>query len=162
MVGSALVGGILGFGVGKFLGGTLGSRIGTLSGLLIGEILGTTDIFGNNLTPKNLMCELAISGVKYSPNDVIMVTKNADGKLLWLEKGNSASGLTHILERHKEDFASKGIVDIPQLLYDVLQTASIKTGGNSKGLFADYKFDRNTYRVAYGTNGYIVSFYPID
>ena len=40
------------------------------------------------------------------------------------------------------------------------------TGGggviNAKGLFADYVFNGNSYRVAYGTNGFIVSFYPID
>ena len=52
--------------------------------------------------------------------------------------------------------------DIPQLLNDVLKTTPLKMGSNSKGLFADYVFNGNTYRVAYGTNGYIVSFYPID
>jgi len=30
-----------------------------------------------------------------------------------------------------------------------------------KGPFADYLVDGNIYRVAYGTNGFIVSFYPI-
>ncbi len=108
------------------------------------------------------MDELASSGVKYNPDDVIAVTKTADGKLLWLEQGNTKSGLTHILERHADDFASQGIDDIPQLLNDVLKNTPIKTGSNSKGLFADYVLNGNTYRVAYGTNGYIVSFYPID
>ena len=108
------------------------------------------------------MDELASSGVKYNPDEVIAVTKTADGKLLWLEQGNTKSGLTHILERHADDFASQGIDDIPLLLNDVLKTAPIKAGSNSKGLFADYVFNGNTYRVAYGTNGYIVSFYPID
>ena len=116
----------------------------------------------NNLKPQNLMDELASSGVKYNPDDVIAVTKTADGKLLWLEQGNTKSGLTHILERHADDFASQGIDDIPQLLKDVLKNTPIKTGSNSKGLFADYVLNGNTYRVAYGTNGYIVSFYPID
>ena len=114
------------------------------------------------LKPQNLMDELAGSGLKYNPDEVIAVTKTVDGKLLWLERGNNQSGLTHILERHADDFASQGIDDIPQLLNDVLKNAPIKTGSNSKGLFADYVFNGNTYRVAYGTNGYIVSFYPID
>ena len=122
---------------------------------------GGTDAL-NNLKPQNLMDELASSGVKYNPDEVIAVTKTADGKLLWLEQGNTKSGLTHILERHADDFASQGIDDIPLLLNDVLKTAPIKAGSNSKGLFADYVFNGNTYRVAYGTNGYIVSFYPID
>ena len=116
----------------------------------------------NNLKPQNLMDELASSGVKYNSDEVIAVTKTAEGRLLWLEQGNTKSGLTHILDRHTDDFASQGIDDIPQLLNDVLKTTPIKTGCNSKGLFADYVFNENTYRVAYGTNGYIVSFYPID
>ena len=116
----------------------------------------------NNLKPQNLMDELASSGVKYNPDEVIAVMKTADGNLLWLEQGNVKSGLTHILEGHAEDFASQGVDNIQQLLNDVLKNAPIKTGSNSKGLFADYVFNGNTYRVAYGTNGYIVSFYPID
>ena len=132
-----------------------------------GEILAKEAVEGgldvlNNLKPQNLMDELASSGVKYNPNDVIAVTKTADGKLLWLEQGNTQSGLMHILERHADDFASQGIDDIPQLLNNVLKNTPIKTGSNSKGPFADYVFNGNTYRVAYGTNGYIVSFYPID
>ena len=66
------------------------------------------------------------------------------------------------MERHKKDFASQGINDIPQLLENVLSTNPIKTGGNAKGLFADYIWKGNSYRVAYGTNGFVVSFYPID
>ena len=108
------------------------------------------------------MDELASSGVKYNPDEVIAVIKTPDGHLLWLEQGNTRSGLTHILERHTADFASHGVDDIPQLLSDVVKNTPIKTGSNSKGLFADYVSNGNTYRVAFGTNGYIVSFYPID
>lgn len=116
----------------------------------------------NYLKPQNLMDELASSGVKYSLDEVIAISKTPDGQLLWLEQGNTKSGLTHILERHAADFASQGIEDIPQLLSNMVKNMPIKTGSNSKGLFADYVFNGNTYRVAFGTNGYIVSFYPID
>jgi len=91
-----------------------------------------------------------------------MVTKNSDGKLLWLEKGNSKAGLNHILERHVDDFDSQGIDDVSGLLKDILKTNPIKSSSNAKGLYADYMLNGNTYRVAYGTNGFIVSFYPID
>lgn len=100
--------------------------------------------------------------MKYNPDDVITVVKNSDGNLMWLEKGNGKAGLKHILERHADDFASQGVNDIPKLLEDVLTTTPIKTGSNAKGLFADYVLNDNSYRVAYGTNGFIVSFYPID
>ena len=79
-----------------------------------------------------------------------------------LEKGNSEAGLKHILKRHSEDFAKQGINDILNLLQDVLSSTPIKTEVKNNGLFADYRCNGNTYRVAYGTNGFIVSFYPID
>ncbi len=110
----------------------------------------------------SLLDELASSGVKYNPDEVIMVTKNLDGKLMWLEKGNGKAGLTHILEKHADNFAARGVSDIPNLLKRVLSTKPIKTGSNAKGLYADYVFNGNKYRVAYGTNGFVVSFYPID
>ena len=109
-----------------------------------------------------LLDELANSGVKYNPDDVVTVMKNSDGKIMWLENGNSKAGLTHILERHADDFAAQGVSDIPKLLENVLSTNPIKTGSNAKGLFADYILNGNSYRVAYGTNGFVVSFYPID
>lgn len=104
---------------------------------------------------------MANSGVKYNPDDVIAVTKMPDGKLVWLEKGNVNAGLEHILARHAEGFAAKGVNDIPSFLYDVLSTNPITIGTNEKGLFADYIFNGNKYRIAYGTNGYIVSFFPV-
>lgn len=105
---------------------------------------------------------MASSGVKYNADDVVTVMKNSDGKLMWLENGNSKAGLTHILERHADNFASQGVNDIPNLLENVLSTSPVKTESNAKGLFADYILNGNSYRVAYETNGYVVSFYPID
>lgn len=63
----------------------------------------------NNLKPQNLMDELASSGVKYNPDDVITVTKTADGKLVWLENGTDTAGLNHIITEHADDFLNKGI-----------------------------------------------------
>ena len=114
------------------------------------------------LRPQSLMDELASSGVKYNSDSVIMVTKTYNGELLWLEQGNEKTGLTHILKRHASDFASQGIDDVSLLLNDVLQTVPTKIGSNAKGKYADYLYNGNMYRVAYGFNGYIVSFYPID
>ena len=116
----------------------------------------------NKLKSPILMEELISSGVKCNIDDVIMVTKTVDQQLLWLEKGGGQSGFVHILNRHMNDFASQNINNIPQLLYDLLSLTPVNTGKNSKGLFADFVWDGHTYRVAYGTNGYIVSFYPLD
>ena len=116
----------------------------------------------SSLKPQKLLDELAESGVKYNLNDVIAVTKTVDGKLVWLEKGNEQSGLKHIVNSHAINFSDREITDIPAFLNRVVSTNPIKTGSNAKGLFAEYVVNGNKYRVAYGTNGYIVSFYPVD
>ncbi|WP_238595415.1 hypothetical protein [Streptococcus suis] len=68
-----------------------------------------------NLKRPELMEELANSGYKYDVDAVILVNKNTDGKLLWLEKGTSKAGYDHIVLRHGDDFENLGITDIPQL-----------------------------------------------
>ncbi len=113
------------------------------------------------LKPQNLVDELSKSGVKYNADDVVMVTKAADGKLMWLEKGNDSSGLKHMIKRHTTEFMKKGIDDIPSFLNKILQTKPIQTGVNPAGPFSEYLIDGVKYRVVYGSNGYIVSFYPI-
>ncbi len=115
----------------------------------------------NNLKPQNLMAELANSGVKYNLNDVVMVTKTEDGTLLWLETGNSETGLIHIQNGHADNFAKRGVEDIPQALNTILKETPTLIVTNSRGIYADYMINGKEYRVTYGTNGYIVSFYPI-
>ena len=108
------------------------------------------------------MKELENSGVKCNINEVVTVAKTRSNQIVWLEKGNSQSGLTHIMERHLNDFAGQGITDIPRFINDILATDPIKTGSNARGNFADFNYNGKTFRLAYGSNGYIVSFYPID
>ena len=57
---------------------------------------------------------------------------------------------------------SRGINDIPSFLNKTLQEVPVATGINKAGPYADYLIDGKKYRVGYGTNGYIVSFYPIN
>lgn len=108
------------------------------------------------------MDELAQSGVKYSADDVVMVTKTPEGKLMWLEKGNSSSGLNHIVDGHASHFTARGVDDISGFLNRLLQETPVKTGMTKAGPYAEYLIDGSKYKVAYGTNGYVVSFYPID
>ena len=111
---------------------------------------------------KTLMRELAESGEKYTVDDVISILKTPDGKLMWLEKGNNSSGLEHIISRHSKEFAERGITDIPKFLDEVLSTKPIMTVKEPRGLHSDYLINGKGYRVAYGTNGYVVSFFPIN
>ena len=114
------------------------------------------------LKPKALMDELATSGKKYTPQDVVMVTKNSNGDLLWLEQGNNSAGLKHVRQRHGADFEARGITveEVPQVLKEVLQTEPIKTGCVKHNPFSIYAYNGSDFLVAHGTNGYIVSFYP--
>ncbi|WP_083571663.1 hypothetical protein, partial [Enterococcus moraviensis] len=114
----------------------------------------------NKLLKPDLLDELSKSGVKYNPDDVIMVGKDSSGKLLWLEKGNDKAGLKHIINGHVEDFNAKGIQDIPNFLQDTLKINPIKQGTGPKGPYSVYVIDGQKYTLAYGNNGFIVSFYP--
>ena len=71
---------------------------------------------------KKLMEELAESGFKYNADEVLYITKNYDGQLLWLEKGNTHSGMQHIMESHKTDFANMGVTDIQGYLDKALKS----------------------------------------
>jgi len=112
-----------------------------------------------------LLDKLKASGEKYNPDDIVFIAEMPDGKLVWLEAGNMAdtkgSGLLHILD-HADDFSKRGISNIPDFLYEILKTEPLKVSSNGKGFSAIYSVDGNLYTVAYGTNGYIVSFYPSD
>jgi len=87
-------------------------------------------------------------------------------RIYGIKNGNNQYKGSEIISeaiKTQKDLAKQiGIDDVPKLLNDVLDTNPIKTGSNAKGLYADYVLNGNTYRVGYGTNGFIVSFYPID
>ena len=122
---------------------------------IIGEIIGVETGFMDDVVkykPKNLMDELANSGVKYNVDDVILVVKTPKDNLIWLEQGNIKSGLTHILEMYVDDFVARGIDvnDIPKLLKEFLESTPTNTGSNALGLFAEYTTSNGKkYRVAY-------------
>lgn len=109
-----------------------------------------------------LYYELSVSGVKYTENNVLMITKTSDGQLVWLEKENSSSGLEHIKIRHQCDFENKGIKDIPEFLEKTLKTNPIQRNLKNCGYEAIYEVNGSKYLAAYGKNGYIVSAYPVD
>jgi hypothetical protein len=113
--------------------------------------------------PQNLMNELKNSGVKYSERDVVLVTKNYAGKLLWLEKGNKGSGLTHIMHRHGNNFKNLNVLALIKTLVKQKPIAHFEKN-NGKQLSDIYIYQSNgkTYLLAYGDNGYIVTFYRVS
>lgn len=118
-----------------------------------------------NLKPKELMRELANSGEKVSVDDVVAVTRTADGKLVWLETGTEGAGLKHILS-HSSDFAAKGIseLQIPELIVEAIKNGKIIGYQGNKNTRPIYEviFHDKVQRVAItiGSNGFVVGANP--
>ena len=114
---------------------------------------------------KELLDELANSGVKYNTDELLAITKTPDGKLVWLEKGNSKAGFEHVL-RHADEFATKGIEQsqIPEFLMEALTNGEI-VGYQGRGAgrpIYEFSFNGQKQRVAItvGNNGFIVGANP--
>lgn len=128
------------------------------------------------LNPKDYMSELQASGVKFTKEDVIFVTKDKTGQLVWLEKGNKTAGLEHILNGdgnttgHAQDFEKAFGVNrsqLPEYLNNVISRGQIvsnekKLIGSRLGFERIYDYKGQYYVLTgIGTNGFIVSAYPI-
>ncbi len=59
-----------------------------------------------------LIDEVKANGEKINPSEVIGITKDSSGRIIWLEKGRlngKPSGLAHIMDAHESNFNAKGI-----------------------------------------------------
>ncbi len=85
--------------------------------------------------PKNdqkklLIAELRKAAIKHTPENIIRITKDPSGKIVFLETGKGGergSGLLHILENHREDFLQRGIAEeqIPDLIITAISEGTI-------------------------------------
>lgn len=127
-----------------------------------------SDAFIKELKPQILLDELSHSGVKYTQEDVIMVTKTSAGKLVWLERGNETAGLTHIIKTHGTDFANKGILQnqIPDYIMTALDSGRIigyQGRGTGRPIY-EFTYHDVVQQVAVttGSNGFIVGANPVS
>lgn len=90
---------------------------------------------------------------------------------MWLETGNVAAGLKHILFRHENDFITKHKIkkeEIASHLKNIFSNGTviysrIINKNNHQGIEKLYKYKGKYYLLpGIGTNGFIVSGYPID
>ncbi len=112
-----------------------------------------------------LIAEVQARGDKIRPDEVLGITRDLSGQIVWLEKGNlgeKPSGLTHILDRHEKELNAAGITshNIPNfVLTAVAKGKIIGYQGNGTGR-AIYEFEYHgaKYKIAVsvGSNGYIV------
>lgn len=123
---------------------------------------GFSHLFINTLgAGKELISHVQTSGFKISSEDVILITRNPSGQIVWMEKGNDRSGLQHIINRHGSEFYQIGISNIPNFVLEaVYQGNIIGTQGrrNPRAIY-EVVYNGRKYHVAIqiGSNGYIVS-----
>ena len=112
-----------------------------------------------NCRSQNLMDELARSGEKYTPKDVIAIAKTPDGTLVWLETGNSSAGFAHVM-KYAGEFVTRGIpVDqIPEFLIKTITEGKIVGMQGTKPIY-EIIFNGKVQRTAIGigSNGFIVA-----
>lgn len=118
------------------------------------------------LNKQGLLDELGRSDIKHSPENIIDIRKSENGKIVFLETGNSHAGLEHILVRHKQDFANVGIHadQIPDaVMTAVTQGKVIGYQGKNQGrTIYDVVFNdtRHQISVTVSDNGFIVGANP--
>jgi hypothetical protein len=112
-----------------------------------------------------LINELEQMGAKFTRESIINIIKTAEGRIVWLEKGNSSVGLQHLMERHATDFAKWGLTSETQVVDLIMQT--IQKGGGvpykDGGMLYDVIINGAVkhLNVVIGNNGFIVTGYPI-
>ena len=111
---------------------------------------------------QELITELVEKQIKVSINKIVDIQRLENGKIVFLEQGNSFAGLQHILN-HAADFKKRGICQ--DEIANVVMTAI--TQGNIVG----YQRKRPIYELMYqgkkqyiaitiGNNGFIVGANP--
>ncbi len=124
---------------------------------------GNSHLFsGTSGAGKALIDEVVASGEKISPDKVVMITRDPTGRIVWLEKGNSTSGLQHIIDEHSKEFNGRGISndDIPDYVLEAVYQGNVvgTQGKRNPRTIYEFVYDGKTQRIAIqvGSNGYIV------
>ena len=100
------------------------------------------------------------------PEKIVKIAKQADGKIVFLEEGNSDAGLQHILEEHSLEFADQGIQQnqIPDLIIKALTKGKAVgyQGKKQTRVIYEVNFNGKTHYIALtvSDNGYIVGANP--
>lgn len=114
-----------------------------------------------------LIAEVVAAGHKISPNAVVHVARAPDGRVVWLERGDGRTGLSHLLRAERiARFADVGVAptDIPGLaVRAILEGRPIGRKGRD-GTIYDVDIGGGRRRdivVVVGSNGYIITAYPV-
>ena len=135
----------------------------TLAGLFRGLGRKALRLFGREAR-EDLLGELSEAGIKHTPVEVLRVSRDRSGRIVFLESGNSRAGLQHIVQRHAEDFSRIGVAEdqIPDLLITATTKGRIVGEQGSRPIY-EVVFGGEVRRVAVtvGDNGFIVGANPV-
>lgn len=116
----------------------------------------------NSFATKSLFKEMIIQGIKFTPENVVGAAKDNAGKIIFLEKGNSKSGLQHIVEEHGSQFAQIGVSEarIPDVVMKAVTDGKIvgyQGSGTGRPIY-ESMINGKKYNIAItvGNNGYVV------
>lgn len=129
---------------------------------------GSTQGAKNNATDE-LIAGLEKSGVKFTKENIVFITKDATGQTVWLETGNHSTGMQHIISRHADDFQTKhdiaksNIANHLEAVFSYGKVEYIRITPKTGGYERLYNHNGKYYLLSgVGKNGYIVSAYPIS
>lgn len=124
-----------------------------------------------------MISELKRKHIKFDESNLVFITRDKTGQIVWLENGNERAGLKHILDGngqssgHAEHFMKAfGVIreSIPNYLKDVISNGTIvedrtvQLNGGALGYSRKYSYEGNYFIVTgIGSNGFIVSAYPV-
>jgi hypothetical protein len=118
---------------------------------------------------QSLINELAQQGIKHTPENIVVIGRDASGRIVFLERGTANAGLQHIVERHAADFAARGIPEtqIPEaVIKAATEGRAVGTVGSGRNVRTVYEIEFNgrTQRIAVGvaSNGFIVTAHPAN
>jgi len=114
-----------------------------------------------------LIAEAQAAGHKMHPAEVLQIGRAPDGRVVWLERGAGASGLSHILRAGRiANFADRGVPlsEIPGLALRAVtegrQLGRVREGGVAYEVaLSDGRW--TPVVVVVGSNGYIVTARPL-
>ncbi|MBD2665131.1 hypothetical protein B6N60_04635 [Richelia sinica FACHB-800] len=113
-----------------------------------------------------LLAELAEAGIKHTPEKIVRIAKQVNGKIVFLEEGSADAGLQHILEEHSSQFADQGIGadQIPDAIITALTEGKMVgyQGRKKTRTIYEFNFNGKTHyiSVTVSDNGYIVGANP--
>ncbi len=120
---------------------------------------------GLTISP-SLLKEMSKNGVKFTPKNIIATARTPDGKIVFLETGNSRAGLQHVVENHADDFANIGIqkAQIPKILMQAVSEGKVvghQGQGNGRVIYETVvNGQRQRIAISVADNGFIVGANP--